>query len=121
MASALKQNYEHRGEWFTLKGKWHSESRDPSSSTTGPDWSPDISCMVASRESAAEPSEGCSTLARVSKALLVHKKVTIVLSDARDFVKRHCGTCLRACRGRESSPREPSQKPHGPDTIAQLH
>lgn len=62
---------------FTLKGKWLSESRGPSNSTTGPDWSPDISCIVASKDSPAEPSGGWRTLARVSKALIKHKKVTL--------------------------------------------
>lgn len=58
---------------FTLKGIWLSESKGPSNSTTGPDWSPDISCIVASKESAAEPSPECRTLARVSNALTIHE------------------------------------------------
>lgn len=78
-SSLLKFTPEDQGELFTLKGKWLSERRDPSSSTTGPDWSPDISCMVASKDSPAEPSEGCRTFARVSKALLMHKKNNILL------------------------------------------
>lgn len=91
----------------TLNGIWISESNDPSSSTTGPDWSPDISCMVASNDSPAELSAGCKALARVSKALAGRGTgYTSVLSEMFLKIKHkhtHTGTAatdaafLRGC------------------------
>lgn len=74
---------------FTLNWIWLSESRGPSSSTTVPDWSPDISCIVASRECLTATSPGCRTLASESKALVVKHE------SLKRFPHLHCNKKYR--------------------------
>lgn len=61
---------------LTLNGTWLSESSGPSSSRMLPDWSPDTSCMVASRDSLVGPPPGLRAFARVSNAL-AHRSSTV--------------------------------------------